>query len=65
MPYNSFTELNIDYFQLVLILDGKASHSDITRLYKSAQRVLFDDYCSTFEGFLQKRREHTIHTKDL
>ena len=52
MPHNSFTQSNIGYFELVLMLGGKSSNSKITRLHKRAQRALFDDYGSTFKGFL-------------
>ena len=43
----------------------KSSNNIINRIHKRVLRVLLDDYGSTFDELLQKRGEHTIHTKKL
>ena len=47
------------------MFSGKSSNNEINRIHKRALRVLLDDYGSTFEELLQKRGEHTIHTRNL
>ena len=46
-------------------MTNKSSNNEINRIHKRALRVLLDDYGSTFEELLQKRGEHTIHTRSL
>ena len=63
--YDSFILSNIYYCPLIRMFSRKSSNDEINRLYKRAMRVLLDDYGSTFEEVLQKRDEHTTHTRNL
>ena len=65
MLYNSFVLSNFNYCPLIWMFSGKSSNNEINRIHKRALRVLLDDYKSTFEELLQKRGEHTIHTRNL
>ena len=65
MLYNSFVLSNFNYCPLIWMFNGKSSNNEINRIHKRALRVLLDDYVSTFEELLQKRGEHTIHTRNL
>ena len=44
---------------------GKAANKDLNRTHKRALRILHNDYSSSFEEFLRKLNECTIHTKNL
>jgi len=65
MLYNSFVLSNFNYCPLIWMFSGISSNNEINRIHKCALRVLLNDYGSTFEELLQKRGEHTMHTKDL
>ena len=65
MLYNSFVLFNFHYCPLIWMFSEKSSNNKINRIHKRALRVLLDDYGSTFDELLQKRGEHTIHTKKL
>ena len=65
MLYTSFVLSNFNYCPLIWMFSGKSSNNEINRIHKRALRVLLDDYGSTFEELLQKRGEHTIHTRNL
>ena len=65
MLYNSFVLSNFNYCPLIWMFNGKSSNNEIVRVHRSALRVLLGDYGSTVEELLQKRGEHTIHTKIL
>ena len=65
MLYNSFMLSNFNYCPLIWMFSGKSSNNEINRIHKRALKVLLDDYGSTFEELLQKRREHIIHIKNL
>ena len=65
MLYNSFALSDFNYCPVIWMFSGKSSNNEINRIHKLALRVLLDDYESTFEELLQRRGEHTIHTKNL
>ena len=65
MLYNSFVLSNFNYCPLIWMFSGKSSNNETNRIHKRALRVQLNDYGSTFEELLQKRGEHTIHTKNL
>ena len=65
MLYNSLVLSNFNYCPLIWIFSRKSSNNELNRIHKHALRVLLADYGSTFEELLQKRGEHTIHTKNL
>ena len=46
------------------MFSGKSSKNEI-RLHKRVLKMLLDDTGSTFEELLQKRGEHTIHTRNI
>ena len=43
----------------------KSSNNEVKKIHKRPLRVLVDVDGSSFEEFLQKRGEHTIHTRNL
>ena len=64
MLYDSFVLSNFNYCPLIWMCNGKSSSNEIDRFRKRAFRVLLDDYGSIFVELLQKKSEHTIHTRN-
>ena len=55
---------NFNYYPLIWMFCGKTNNT-INRLHKRALRVLYRDYNASFEDFLRRSGELTIHCKNL
>ena len=56
---------NFNYCPLIWLLCSKAADSTINLVHKRALRVLYQDFESTFEDFLSRHDDVTIHVKNL
>ena len=63
--YNSIILTNFNYCPLIWMFCGKTANEEVNRVHKRALRVLLNDFDSTFEEFLHRNEEVTIHAKNL
>ena len=63
--YISFILTSFNYCPLIWMFCGKTTNDKVISVHKRALRVLLNDYTSSFEELLHRKKEVTIHDKNL
>ena len=63
--FNAFFESQFSYCPLTWMLHTRELNNKINRLQEKCLRIIFNDYCSSFQELLEKNKTDCIHHRNL